>query len=121
MIDHNTISGTGIDGIGADGIGTIIEGNYLTGNHCYTGIGGGQIATYSGANTIGMVVANNTVIGGCASYAGGIEINSTHTVVSGNVVRNMPYFGIALDAQAGYVDLIGNHVANSAQQITPAS
>ena len=67
MIDHNTITGTGIDGIGFDGDGTQIIGNYVAGCHCWNVSQGGQIGPYYGTTRIGngvgvrQVVVGNTI------------------------------------------------------------
>jgi len=109
IIEGNSVTSAGIDAIGFDGDGSVVAGNYVGNSHCYTGIGGGQIASYGGN---GAVIVNNTVQTGCGIVAGGIEVNSLHTVVSGNTVTNSQFFGIALDAAADNILVSGNTVLN---------
>lgn len=112
-IDHNTITGCGIDGIGADGIGTVIDSNVLSGNHAYTAMGGGQIATYSGPFATDITVSNNTVNAGAAPVSSGLEINSSFTTVFGNIISNQQYNGVVTDASASHIWIRYNRISGS--------
>jgi hypothetical protein len=113
MIDHNTISGTGIDGIGFDGPNTQVVGNHLFNIHCYTGIGGGAIAQYSGTGTTnGDLIEGNTIDTGCATNSSGLELNGNNTSVVGNVIQNQYFLGAIAQAGHGYL-FSGNLIRNS--------
>ena len=113
FIDHNYIVGSGIDGIGADGNGTMISDNHLAVNHCYTGVGGGQIAVYNTANNAGISIIGNTIDTGCGSLSHGIEVAGVGATIAGNSIRDQEWNGIALDAAASNVTITGNTVINS--------
>ena len=87
MIDHNVITGTGIDGIGFDGDGTQIIGNSVAGCHCWNSSQGGQIASYYGSGNIGVrqVVVGNTIgPPGSLTQGTGLEAWNPGMIVSGN-------------------------------------
>lgn len=114
MIDHNTISGAGIDGIGFDGEGSIVSNNHLFGNHCYTGINGGQLAQYG--TTHNQMIIGNTVDQGCSTQSVGIEVGTGNDVtVSGNAVYNQFSNGITVDPQTNGALISGNTIVNSGQ------
>ena len=91
MIDHNTITGTGIDGIGFDGDGTQIIGNNVSGCHCWNVSQGGQIGSYYGTTRIGngvgvrQVVVGNTIgPPGSLTQGTGLEAWNPGMTISGN-------------------------------------
>jgi hypothetical protein len=113
MIDHNTISGTGIDGIGVDGDGSQVIGNRVFGCHTYTGYSGGQIVTYptsGGGVGNGIAVIGNTVGPGGSSYAHGIEAGAANMLISGNVVDGVGGYGILVISNGDTIT--GNFIHN---------
>ncbi len=100
MIDHNTITGTGIDAIGFDGDGSQVVGNRVSGCHTWTGRSGGQIASYyvtlgSGVGT-GQAVVGNTIGPPGGPQGGGIEAWNPGMVISGNAIDRQPIAAITI-------------------------
>jgi hypothetical protein len=69
----------------------------------------------------GVVIDGNTIDQGCNTLSDGIEVNTRHTVVSNNTLRNQKGIGINLDVLARYTDITGNTISNGNQvaQVTP--
>jgi hypothetical protein len=118
FIEHNRISGTGIDAIGVNGPGSIVDGNHIIGCHTYTGGPGGQLAVYAYTSSgAGLVLSNNFVGQGGAATSGGIELNGNNVTVIGNTVINQYMGGIGNDQGGvgwggnGFV-ITGNTVVN---------
>lgn len=109
-VDHNTISYAGIDAIAVRGNGTIVDSNHLFGNHCYTGVGGGQLVVYSGYS--GIVISNNTIDQGCAAQSHGMELAGGADVV-GNTVQNQQWMGATV--HSGPLNFVGNVFKNNNQ------
>ena len=112
MIDHNTISGTGIDGIGFDGDGSQIIGNRLFGCHCWAGGPGGQIGSYRPPNGSGTggVISGNTIGPGGSAPANGIEAVMDNGLVSNNVIEGVGGYGIIV--VGNNTTITGNTVHN---------
>ena len=73
------------------------------------------MGTLTADKSTSIVITGNTIDQGCSPNSGGIEIDSRHTTVSNNTVRNQKSFSVGFDAHAAYVDLIGNHISNGNQ------
>ncbi len=118
-IDHNRITGTGIDAIGADGAGTVIANNYISGCHCYTGGPGGQMVFYANtAADAGGIIADNYVAqGGGTLTSGGLELYGDNLTVKGNTVIDQYGQGIGLDGGKGFT-VTGNTIMNCGQDAT---
>ena len=117
FIEHNKITGTGIDGIGVNGPGSVVDGNSLIGCHCYAGGPGGQLAVYPyTSGGAGVVLSNNFVGQGGSPASGGIELNGNNVTVIGNTVINQYMGGIANDQGSGWGGngfvITGNTVVN---------
>ena len=115
MIDHNTITGTGIDGIGFDGDGTQIIGNYVTGCHCWNVSQGGQIGSYYGTTRIGngvgvrQVVVGNTIgPPGSLAQGTGLEAWNPGMIVSGNSFEGI--LGAAITVVGIGTTITGNSI-----------
>jgi nitrous oxidase accessory protein NosD len=112
MIDHNVISGINTSAIGCDGEGSQIIGNTMTNCHTWTGGPGG--AMYFG--TAGNPPVGNAMsiignyIGGGGPQAQGIEVWMPNTMVSGNVIENVPEQSIILFTSAATIT--GNTIRN---------
>jgi hypothetical protein len=97
-IDHNTVSGTGIDAIAFNGNGTIVDGNHVYNCQCKV-FGGGQIAQYAGGD--GSVIINNTIDTGGSPLTIGIELTSSNVTLIGNTVQNQNSAGCVINAGSG--------------------
>jgi hypothetical protein len=98
FVEHNSITGTGIDAIGIGGPGSIANANHILGCHCYAGGPGGQLAVYANLNSgAGIVVSNNFVGQGGSPLSGGIELNGNNVTVTGNTVVDQYMGGIGND------------------------
>lgn len=122
FIDHNTISGTGIDCIGfdsnPDGRKSVVTDNVVTGCHNYLSQQGGAIAYYDvgGSASKGAVISNNVVVGG-GFFSNGIEIDAEGAVVTGNDVSGCGVFGIIIFGLGSNTLIEDNRVKNCAQHI----
>jgi hypothetical protein len=118
MIDHNTITGTGIDGIGFDGQGSQVLGNYVSGCHCWSGGQGGQIASYFGAGKLGngagasSCIVDNYVGPAGHSSGSGIESWSPGAVLSGNTLEGTQVAAITVFGKG--TTITGNSIRNGA-------
>ena len=112
FIRDNVISNCGIDAIGFDGDNSQVTGNHTFNCQSRTDVGGGQIASYGGAN---QIIANNTVGAGVSAVSSGIEVNSPSCVISGNNVSLQKWNGLALDANAHNAHITGNTITNNNQ------
>lgn len=111
QIDHNTVSGTGIDGIGFDGSGSMVSDNFLTNCHNFTGGGGGQIVYYAIVGNVpnSVIISSNTIrVGG--SFSDGLEIVGDNVIVSNNTVDGVGGYGIILE---GLSSDLGRVIANN--------
>jgi hypothetical protein len=145
MIDHNVISGTGIDGVGFDGQGTQVIGNTVSGCHCWTGGQGGQIASYytslGGVGNTSSIIGNFVGPPGSLTQGSGIEswvpgaiisgnsfdgikaaaitVFGNGTTITGNSIRNCGGSVDAVVITANVTDFVisGNRVADD--QVTP--
>lgn len=120
MIDHNIITGTGIDGIGFDGDGSQVIGNRVSGCHCWNGGPGGQIGSYrpsTGQGTGGIIMGNFIGPGGSAK-ANGIEAVQDNQLVSGNVIEAVQGYGILVPGNN--VTITGNVIHNPAGPLLDA-
>ena len=120
-VDHNTITGTGIDGIGVNGAGTIVDANMVSGCHCWTPSKGGQIMAYANAaDPSHLVISNNTVGQGGASTSGGIESTGNNVTITGNTVSRC--YGRAISLGESSTDhgftVTGNTVINCGQDLS---
>ena len=118
FVEHNKVTGTGIDAIGIGGPGSVANGNSVMGCHCYAGGPGGQIGAYvNQASGAGLIVSNNFVGQGGSPASGGIELNGNNVTCTGNTVVNQYMGGIGTDpvgtgwGGSGYV-ITGNTVVN---------
>ena len=115
MIDHNVITGTGIDGIGFDGDGTQIIGNEISGCHCWNTSGGGQIASYyvtlgSGVGSRQCVVGNTIGPPGNLTWGTGIEAWNPGMIISGNSFDGIKAPAISIAGNG--ITVTGNSVRN---------
>lgn len=111
MIDHNTVTGSGIYGTG--GIITITN-NQLSGNHCTSRGGGGQmdIGNAFTTNTV-ATITGNTILNGGNIKACGIEMGGGTFTVTNNTIRNHGSSGIGSGHNAIKATITGNTISNS--------
>jgi len=112
FIDHNKITGTGIDGIGVDGPGSIVDANYIKGCHCWSGSAGAQTAIYPyvGADA-GTVFSNNFIGQGGSVTSGALEAGGNNLTISGNTIVNQ--YGGAIGVDSGHgITITGNTIVN---------
>lgn len=111
IIDHNTITGSGIYCTGGR---VKIDYNHLSKNHCVTGGGGGQmdIGNAFTTNTI-AIINGNSIVDGCNIKSGGIEMGGGDFTVTNNTIRNHGLAGIGVGHNAIRATITGNTVSNS--------
>jgi hypothetical protein len=115
MIDHNTVTGSGIYCTG----GTItITNNQLSGNHCTSSSGGGQmdIGNAFTTNTV-ATISGNTILNGGNIKACGIEMGGGTFTIANNTIRGHGASGIGLGHNAIKATITGNTVSNSGRYI----
>jgi hypothetical protein len=113
FIDHNKISGTGIDAIGVDGPGTVVDANSIVGCHCWSGSAGAQVGIYPHASSNGLVFSNNFIGQGGASTSGGLEAAGFNLTITGNTIVNQYGGAIGIDGPATAsrgVTITGNNI-----------
>lgn len=119
FIEHNKITGTGIDGIGVDGPGSVVDGNTVSGCHCYTGGPGGQVCVYAGP---GVTVSNNYIGQGGSStvggQSGGMELYGNYITCTGNTIVNQYGGGIAVEGTGYGFTITGNTIQNVGLDMT---
>lgn len=116
VIDHNTVTGSGIYCTGGR---VQLQHNYLSQNHCVVGGGGGQmdIGNAFTTNTV-AIIDNNTIVDGCNIKSGGIEMGGGDFTVTNNTIRNHGLSGIGVGHNAIHATITGNTISNSGHYIT---
>src|SRR4029077_17591893 len=115
MIDHNTVTGSGIYCTG--GIITITN-NQLSGNHP-TNLGGGGQMDIGNAFTTNTVatITGNTILNGGNIKACGIEMGGGTFTVTNNTIRNHGSAGIGTGHNVIKATITGNTISNSGRNI----
>jgi len=115
MIDHNTVTGSGIYGTGGM---ITIRNNQLSGNHCTSLGGGGQmdIGNAFTTNTV-ATITGNTILSGCNIKTGGIETGGGTFTVTNNTIRDHGSAGIGIGHNAIKATITGNTISNSGRNI----
>jgi hypothetical protein len=112
FLEHNHITGTGIEAIGFNGPGSVANGNIISGCHCWSGGPGGQLWSYPyTASESGTVVSNNFIGKGQDTSSGGMELSGNNVTCVGNTIVNQYMGGIQLDSGRG-VTITGNTILN---------
>ncbi len=121
FIDHNEISGSGIDAIGfnsnPDGRVSEATDNFVSNSHNYLGEQGGQIAYYDvgGSPSLGAIIARNSVIGG-GPDSNGIEADQGGAMIVDNWIEGCGTFGIIVyGATNGNTNVSNNKIKNCEQ------
>jgi hypothetical protein len=110
MIDHNTITGSGIYCTG--GIVTIAD-NRLSGNHCTSSSGGGQIDIGNAftTNTV-ATITGNTILSGGNIKSGGVDLGGGTFTVTNNTIRGQGTSGIGVGHNVIKATITGNTISN---------
>jgi Right handed beta helix region len=118
VIDHNTITGNGLNGIYCTGGNVRIEGNQLRNNHIVTSTGGGQIDVGNAFTTnTNAVINGNTVLDGGGIKTGGLELGGGKFSVTGNTIRNHGSGGIGIGHNVVGATVTGNIISNCGRNV----
>ena len=115
MIDHNTVTDSGIYCTGGK---VSIVANQLSRNHCEREGGGGQIDVGNAftRNTI-ATITGNTIVDGGGPQAGGIEAGGGYFTITNNIIRNHGLAGIGIGHNVIGAKVTGNIISNSGRYI----
>jgi hypothetical protein len=118
VIDHNTITGNGLNGIYCTGGNVRIESNQLRNNHIISSTGGGQIDVGNAFTTnTTAVISGNTVVDGGGIKTGGLELGGGRFTVTGNTIRNHGSGGIGIGHNVIGATITRNTISNCGRNV----